>query len=240
MVRVYRGAMSLLLFAAFGAGSLVLAPAALLLRRPERFQRVVRAAWLPLLALFRLTRLVTAERGNLPRCEGTLIVSNHPSLIDVVIYVCLVPKTLYVAKHPLRSNFFLGAIVRATSLPDGADLPAVASEYLAKGWNVLVFPEGTRSPAEGLHPFRRGAAHVALESGAPVVCSRLRVSRRILAKGQPPWDMGPEPVVYSFDADEPERFAPLPDETPRKAAIRVTDHFRRRLAADCASSRLDS
>ena len=236
MVEALRGAAALALFAAFGIGSLLLAPAALLARRPERFHRVVRVAWMPLVALFRLTRLVRTERGNLPRCRGTIIVSNHPSLIDVVLYVCLVPKTLYVAKRPLRANPFLGAIVRATSLPDDERLPKAAAEYLSKGWNVLVFPEGTRSPAAGLGPFRRGAAHVALESGAPTVCVRLGVSRRILAKGQAPWDMGNGPVAYSFDADAPKKFAARPGETPRRAAMRVTEELRAALTGEGASS----
>jgi 1-acyl-sn-glycerol-3-phosphate acyltransferase len=154
-----------------------------------------------------------------------VIVSNHPSLIDVVIYIVLVPKTLYVAKSALIKNPFMSMIVRHTSLPDDETLPKTAKAYLEDGWNVLVFPEGTRSPDEGLWPFHRGAAHVALESGAPVVVSRMTLSRRILGKRQKPWDMGEERVVYSILSDPPMAVSQRDGESRHAAAKRITSEL---------------
>ena len=228
---VVRGTISLALFAAFALGSLVVSPLMLVLRRPERCQPVIRATWRLLVKLFVLTRLTRIDRGNLTDVRGSVIVANHPSLIDVVLLLVLVPRTLYVAKHALKANPFVTAIVRATALPDDARLPEAAAPYLKKGWNVLVFPEGTRTPASGvLNPFRRGAAQVAVRTGAPVACVRIDVSHRVLGKRQAPWDVGSSPVTYAF------RLTSIPARPPqtgvtRAAAVRLTEEMRRKLSA---------
>ena len=196
---IVRGTLSLILFGVFGLGSLLITPLMLSLRTPERCQPVVRTAWRFILSVFVWTRLIRIDRGNLGEISGAVIAASHPSLIDVVLLTALIPRTMYVAKEPLRRNPLLAAIVRTTALPDDATLPEKAAPFLAKGWNVLIFPEGTRSPAEGgLQSLRRGAAQLALRTGAPVACIRLKTSRRILGKHQPPWDIGDRIVTYSL------------------------------------------
>ena len=84
--------------------------------------------------------------------------------------------------------------------------------------------------AEGGLVLKRGAAQLALRAGAPVVCVRERLSRRILAKGQKPWDMGTERVVFSFDAAAPIAPASFPQaSSSRVAASELTEMIRRHL-----------
>lgn len=227
-----RGATSLSLFALFGLGSLLLSPIMFVLRRPELCQPIVRTIWRFLLWLFEVSGLIRVEGKDLPHPAGTVIVANHPSLIDVIVFTVKFPKTLYVAKHALRSNLFMGAIVRATSLPDDERLPESAQPYLAKGWNVLIFPEGTRSPrAGGLHPFRRGAAQVALRSNSPILPVGLHLSRRILAGGQAAGDMGEECVVYRLKCDAVHHPVLAEGEKLRSAARSLTQWMRTRIEA---------
>ena len=42
-------------------------------------------------------------------------------------------------------------------------------ERIRSGTSLLIFPEGTRSPTPVLGPFRKGAFHLAAQTGAPVV-----------------------------------------------------------------------
>lgn len=222
-----RGFTSCVLFVVFGLGALAISPIMFALRRPELCQPVVRKVWCLLLWLFEASGLIRVEAENLPQVKGTVIVSNHPSLIDVIVFVVKFPRTLYVAKHALRRNPFMGAIVRATSLPDDERLPESAAPYLAKGWNVIVFPEGTRTPLEGgLKDFHRGAAHIALKSDAPILAVGLKLSRRILAKEQAAGDMGGECVTYRLTGAMVEDARSLDGEKPRTAAIRVTASLR--------------
>lgn len=223
---IYRGTTSVLLFGVFGLGALLITPAMLILRKPELCQPVVRAAWRFILSVFVGTRLIRIERGNLGEIRGSVIAASHPSLIDVVILTALVPRTMYVAKASLRWNIFVTAIVRATALPDDPTLPERAAPFLKKGWNVVIFPEGTRSPAEGgLQPLRRGAAQLALRTGAPVACIRLRTSRRILGKHQQPWDMGSEVVTYSL-RETTIPVVQMQGGAVHAAAVRLTDEIR--------------
>ncbi len=238
-VAFLRGLIAVALFVVFGAGALLISPLMFLLRDPLHGQPVVRATWRFVVALFCWTRLIKIERGNLEDWRGVVLVANHPSLIDVVLLVSLVPRTLYVAKSALLRNPFLSSIVRATALPDDATLPDVAAPYLKAGWNVLIFPEGTRTPWESgkverwkggkVGVLKRGAAQLAIRTGAPIVCVRETLSRRILAKRQKPWDMGTERVVFSFES----RGTLLPDvsgsESAHAAAVRLTDEIRRRV-----------
>lgn len=201
---LFRGAVSMALFALYGLGGLLISPIMTVLRSPRLCQPVVRAVWRPLVWLFQITRLIRVDRGNLCEIRGCVIAANHPSLIDVVLVSVLVPRTLFVAKHALLKNPFMSAIVRNTSLPDDEGLPEAAAPYLADGWNVLVFPEGTRSPSPWeMREFHRGAAQLALRCGAKVACIGIKMTDAILGKHQRPWQMGKDTVVYSFRADAP-------------------------------------
>src|SRR5262249_9751330 len=44
-----------------------------------------------------------------------------------------------------------------------------ATERVREGASVILFPEGTRSREGRLGPFKRGAFHLAMDSGAPVI-----------------------------------------------------------------------
>ena len=60
----------------------------------------------------------------------------------------------------------------------------LAAELLEDGWNLVIFPEGGRSPdgwAQTFHP--GGAAYLAVRTGRPVVPVHLDGTRHILAKG---------------------------------------------------------
>ena len=214
------------MFGVFGVGALVLSAVMPLLRKPDRCHCLVRASWRAVLWMFEALRLIHVDRGGIPDCRGAVLIANHPSLIDVVILVALVPKTLFVAKHALGRNPFLSLIVRSAALPDDERLPDVARPYLRDGWNVLIFPEGTRSPAGGLGAFRRGAANLALRCQAPVVRVMMRQSYRLLGKDQKPWDMGRSRVFYSTVAAEPIAFSKGPDESMHAAAVRATAELR--------------
>ena len=233
--KLLRGAASCVLFGAFGLGSLVLSPLILLLGTTERRQPVVRFVWGVLVWLFIRLGLIRLDRGELPNCRGTILVANHPSLIDVVLLSVLVPRLLCVAKRAVGTNPFMGVVARSVILPVGAENLGQVADCLAAGWNVLVFPEGTRSPRGGsdaepaLHRFRRGAAQLALRTGAPIVCVGIRQSRRILAKFQPAWDVGADPVRYAIRADEATMERPQPGESQHAAACRVTAELERRV-----------
>lgn len=228
---LWRGFASMALFVVFGIGSLLFTLIVLILRKPSLCQPVMLALWKLTVSLFKFTGLISVDcPRSVADARGCVIVANHPSLIDVVLLTVLVPRTLSVAKHALLRNPFVSAIVRHTTLPDDERLPAAAAPYLASGWNVLIFPEGTRSASpDSLRRFHRGAAQLALRAKAPVLCAGIVLSRAILGKGQKPWDMGYERVRYSFRFER--LSAPMHDDERgfRPRAVELTDEMRRKI-----------
>jgi len=59
----------------------------------------------------------------------------------------------------------------------------LAADLLGKGWNLVIFPEGGRSPDGWGQTFRGGAAYLSLRTGRPVVPVHLEGTRRIWKRG---------------------------------------------------------
>jgi len=59
-----------------------------------------------------------------------------------------------------------------------------STELLHSGWNLLVYPEGTRSVDGRLQEFKPGIGHLAKETRAPVIPMHVRGSHRVMPKGQ--------------------------------------------------------
>jgi 1-acyl-sn-glycerol-3-phosphate acyltransferase len=65
----------------------------------------------------------------------------------------------------------------------GRDSFAAASGLLDAGWNLLIFPEGTRSTTGEIGPFRPGAGLLAVHTGRQVLPARIVGIAAVLPKG---------------------------------------------------------
>ena len=96
----------------------------------------------------------------------------------------------------------------------------------------MLFPEGTRSPRDGMHPFRRGAAHVALRAGVPLEPVAISCAPSMLCKGQPWWDVPERPsrfTIHVLDPIEPPATG-ASDRSDVLAARRLTATLRERIS----------
>jgi 1-acyl-sn-glycerol-3-phosphate acyltransferase len=59
-----------------------------------------------------------------------------------------------------------------------------SSQLLKSGWNLLVFPEGTRSDNGSLQEFKPGVGHLATENRVDVIPMHVRGAHRIMPKGR--------------------------------------------------------
>ena len=59
----------------------------------------------------------------------------------------------------------------------------LATRLLGDGWNLIIFPEGGRTPDGWTREFRAGAAFLARRCNVPIVPVHLEGTRRILRKG---------------------------------------------------------
>jgi long-chain acyl-CoA synthetase len=71
-------------------------------------------------------------------------------------------------------------------------------DLVDRGWSVLIFPEGTRSPNGELQPFKAGVGLLAVELGIPVVPIKLSGLHQVLSKGS--WLPRRGPVTVTIGA----------------------------------------
>ncbi len=234
-VRVPRGILALFFFLAFGIGGLVLGcvlfPPLMLFRARRAMRALVRACyrlfvWVACMTGMMRVALSPEDRAQFRTMRGRVVVASHPTLIDVVILLALLPDTTAVAKAAAGRNFFYSRVVNAAFLVNDNPLRVLeeAKDLLARGGNLVIFPEGTRTPVDApRHKLHRGAAQIALHAGAPVQCVSVACDPPVLAKGQPPWDVGDRIITFTLRAcGEIPVEAPEPDAVQHSAAVALT------------------
>jgi len=165
-----------------------------------------------------------------------LVVANHPSLIDTPLLLTEMPQADFIVSPDwLRFGLLRPVVEGADYLraEDGAAVVRQAVERLRAGHSVVVYPEGSRTPAEGLRPFHRGAAHIALRAGCDIVPVCITVTPRALMHGQGWTDYPLENPVFRVEVGEPIRpVAARAEESRALAARRLTgvleEHFQKR------------
>ncbi len=109
---------------------------------------------------------------------SAVLVANHMSLTDVLLLVEILPVNIrFVAKESLFRVPLFGMLLRAAGyIPiDRTDRNRAirslekAAALIRDGDPVLVFAEGTRSRKGRLQPFKKGAFHLAVQAGVPVI-----------------------------------------------------------------------
>jgi 1-acyl-sn-glycerol-3-phosphate acyltransferase len=136
------------------------------------------------------------------RALGSCIfIANHPTLIDVVAVISCLPPCHCIVKKSLLELFYLGRMIRAAGYianDHATQLIRDCQKSLQSGRPLLIFPEGTRSPAYGLNAFSRGAAQIALRTGAPVVPIVITCEPPTLLKDQPWYRVPPRPFTLTL------------------------------------------
>lgn len=118
--------------------------------------------------------------------HGTsILISNHPSLLDAVIFLAKVPNTICVMKASLLDNPLLGAAARLAGFIRNADpfsLLAYAREAVGEDANLLLFPEGTRTQQPGYVSLSQSPALLAARLNLPIRTFFLRYDQPFLGK----------------------------------------------------------
>jgi 1-acyl-sn-glycerol-3-phosphate acyltransferase len=188
-------------FATFGLGGLALRLLyfpllQLLVREPARQTRLARLAVHHTFRFFiEYMRLLGVLRYELKGVEklsrsGLLILANHPTLIDVVFLIALVPNADCVVKASLANNPFTRGPVRATRYLCNDSGPGLIQDCIASvkaGNNLIIFPEGTRTPIHGPMQLQRGAANIAVRGPCNITPVTIRCEPLSLSKGTPWW-----------------------------------------------------
>jgi 1-acyl-sn-glycerol-3-phosphate acyltransferase len=125
-----------------------------------------------------------------------IFISNHSSHLDAPLLLCSLPpawreRTAVGA----AADYFFDVWWRAAATAlvfnafpveraGGTRATQTAVELLDDGWNLVVFPEGTRSKDGWMQRFRSGAARLALSQGIPVVPIAMRGAYAAMPRGR--------------------------------------------------------
>jgi 1-acyl-sn-glycerol-3-phosphate acyltransferase len=157
-----------------------------------------------------------------------IFAANHHSHIDTPLLLTTIPEPW---RHRLvvgaaADYFFRTRVTGAVSALTFGAIPIerskvgrrsadAAAGLIEDGWNLLIFPEGGRSPDGWGQPFRGGAAYLAQRCGVPVVPIHVEGTGRILRKGR----SLPRPSRTSVTIGDP--IAPAEGENAARFAARL-------------------
>ncbi len=159
---------------------------------PDNSRIFARLYSLPATWLMRLK--VQAEVGPLgDQPPGCVIVANHQSNHDLFILGHVVPRrTVAIGKKSLGwiplfgQLFWLGGnvLVDRSNAYQARKALQLTTRILHDDTSIWIFPEGTRNRGERLLDFKKGAFHMAVEAGVPIVpvCVS-RYARRLSLSG---------------------------------------------------------
>jgi 1-acyl-sn-glycerol-3-phosphate acyltransferase len=117
-------------------------------------------------------------RENIPPKGGVCFVSNHVGIFFIILSLAYAGRPFgFIAKKELLYLPFIniwiyilgGLFIDRVNIRQAKKTIDLGIQKLQKGWNMLIFPEGTRSKGQGLLPFRSGAIKLATNSLAPIV-----------------------------------------------------------------------
>lgn len=167
--------------------------------------------------------------------RGCLIVANHPSLIDYVMIASVVPEMDCLVKADLQKNLFMRGVIRAadylinseaeTLLPD-------SQQRLARGDNILIFPEGTRTRYGHPLTLQRGAANIAVRAGCDLRVVHITCSQRMLDKQSRWYQIPPVKPLFTVRVQtriDSQSFCESNPDAQPLAARRLTRHLQQAL-----------
>ena len=151
----------------------------------------------PLAAFF--TGADVMGRANLPLRGPAIIAANHTSHVDTLLLLTIFPARQMTRLRPVAAaDYFLrgpvigwfsrnliGIVPIERAGHKHEDVLAPARAALEAGDIVIIFPEGTRGPAnDELAPLKAGVARLAAAfPGAPVIPIWIEGAGRVLPKG---------------------------------------------------------
>jgi 1-acyl-sn-glycerol-3-phosphate acyltransferase len=162
--------------------------------------RLARAAWTELVTRPVMAAVAQPSVEGLDRLEHltapVIFASNHFSHLDTPLVLTVLPdKWRHKIVTLAAADYFFDSRLKAVYFAFSLNAVPIdrtrvsrassdrAGELLAEGWNLLIFPEGGRSPDGWGQEHRGGAAWLAARSGRPLVPLHIQGTGRLWPRG---------------------------------------------------------
>ncbi len=217
MIRFYRSCLMVLCFTIFGIGagiiSFIIFPyISLTIKKENRkkaYANTIRSSWNGFKNFFQkigLVKVCCKNPEKLENLSGKVIVANHPTLIDVIILISLIPNSVCIAKKETLKNPLFRNIVQSIYITNDTDLETYKTEadkFLKKGFNIVIFPSGTRTKPDENFKIHNGSAVIAINSNTEIIPVKITTDYPFLQKHQPIYDIGEHQVNFYIDVKNP-------------------------------------
>jgi 1-acyl-sn-glycerol-3-phosphate acyltransferase len=138
------------------------------LTRERRAQTTIHHMFRMYIEMMRFLGVLTYQIDGIEKLkQARLILANHPSLLDVVFLISMVPNASCIVKGKLMRNFFIRGTIKATGYiinEEAGGVVTAAARVFDKGQALIIFPEGTRTTPSKPLQLKRGAAHIAVRT----------------------------------------------------------------------------
>ena len=186
-----------------------------------------------LMKIFHVSLLQTDNKNAYKNFQSKIIVANHPSLLDFVYIMALVPNADCIVSEKLKKNIIGGVVCQAyiTNSMDFNLLCDRCRTTLDQGNNIIIFPEGTRTPRQGTVPYKKGAARIALYCNKNLQPVYIGGSDKYgLGKHNPLWSFNHvEPYLYDLKLLEEISVKDFSGLSDTIAAKRITDKIHKEI-----------
>ena len=139
---------------------------------------IARTVFSPVLLWIAGIKLTVKGKENVPLNKPVIFVANHCSHLDIGTLCRSLPVNLhFIGKKELKWVPFVGwymwvaghIFIDRSNKKKAIKSLKIASQKIRSGKSVVMYPEGTRSKDGSVGTFKKGAFHLALQSGVAVV-----------------------------------------------------------------------
>lgn len=198
-------------------------------RKRERFSRLIHKLWHFYTNLFVILGLIKIDLNNFEQVRGKIIVSTHPTFIDIMILIGLYDNSLCLAKKELLNNIFLKNIIKNVYIPNNVELDEfkkISTEVLKDGYNIIIFPTGTRTVEGEDLKIHKGAAALQIASGADIVPVTIKCDYPFLQKGQPIYDASDRLITYTISQLNPIKLSDFDEKSEIKLRKAISEKIK--------------
>ena len=175
-----------------------------------------------------LMQLDLRALDRLGGCRRTVLIANHPSMIDAFLIFSRLPHVVCLMKASISSNLFLGAGAYLAGFISNRhpELMFRAAIHAVRDGKVLmIFPEGTRTTRQPVNEMGEAVALIAKRAQAPLQTILISTNSPYLSKGWKIWRPPEFPLIYRAMPGEHFEASASRDEMTQ----RIQDYYQRTL-----------
>ncbi|HNW68845.1 MAG TPA: 1-acyl-sn-glycerol-3-phosphate acyltransferase [Bacteroidales bacterium] len=120
--------------------------------------------------------------------KPAVIICNHQSIIDIPLLMMFYPKIIMITNDKWFRSKIRGIIIRMSGyLPSSLGYDVISekyAEYVASGYSIVIFPEGSRSEDHEIHRFHKGAFYLAEKMKLDILPVVMNGTGNYVAKGE--------------------------------------------------------